>query len=202
MKWLSGRSRRARGEVAAHNGTTPVRREGWRTRATEAELAFPLLGPRVALRPFSPDDGRAAHQIYADPEVMRWVGHGAVTSYAATESIIRQYITHQQLHGFAFWAVTDRRTGEIIGDAGLARTADGAVEMGYTLRKDRWGEGLGTETAGVCIEAAHTLGIPRVRALVEAPNVASRRVLEKLGFERDGTTLAFGRPHLVYRRTP
>ncbi len=179
----------------------------WRDASGEGDdgaptaLAFPITGRRVALRPFMLDDIPAIHRVYSDPEVMRWVGHGAVGSEAATESILRQYMAHQRLHGFGFWAVTDRATDHVIGDAGLARTADGEIEMGYTLARDRWGVGLGTETAALCLSAARTLGIERVRALVEAPNAGSRHVLEKLGFEQDGTTLAFGRPHLVYRRT-
>jgi RimJ/RimL family protein N-acetyltransferase len=131
---------------------------------------------------------------------MRYVGHGAVGSITGTESMIRQYMAHQRTHGFGFWAVTDRASGVIIGDAGLARTVDGEVEMGYTLAKAWWGRGLGTEAATLCVAAARgPLGLTRLRALVEAPNVASQHVLEKLGFTRDGVTLAFDREHLVYR---
>ena len=73
--------------------------------------------------------------------------------------------------------------------------------MGYTLRRDFWGRGLGTEVAGLCVATAEgPLGLPRVRALVEAPNAASRHVLDKLGFRQNGVTVAFGREHLVYVR--
>lgn len=161
---------------------------------------FPLLGPSIALRPFTLADVPTAHLVYSDPEVMRWVGHGAVGSITGTESMIRQYMAHQRTHGFGFWAVTDRGTGVVIGDAGLARTIDGEVEMGYTLAKAWWGKGRGTEAASLCVEAARgPLGLKRLRSLVEEPNIASRHVLEKLGFERDGVTMAFEREHLVYR---
>lgn len=161
---------------------------------------FPLVGPSLALRPFTLADVPAAHLVYSDPAVMRYVGHGAVGSITGTESMVRQYMAHQRTHGFGFWAVTDRATGVIIGDAGLARTVDGEVEMGYTLAKAWWGRGLGTEAATLCVAAARgPLGLTRLRALVEEPNVASQRVLEKLGFSRDGVTLAFDREHLVYR---
>lgn len=163
---------------------------------------FPLVGPSLALRPFTLADVPAAHLVYSDPDVMRFVGHGAVSSITGTESMVRQYMAHQRTHGFGFWAVTDRATGVLIGDAGLARTIDGEVEMGYTLAKAWWGRGLGTEAATLCVEAARgLLGIERLRALVEEPNLASRHVLEKLGFERDGVTMAFEREHLVYRLT-
>ena len=144
----------------------------------------------------------AAHLVYSDPEVMRYVGHGAVRSMTGTESMIRQYMAHQRTHGFGFWAVIDNDSGVLIGDAGLARTVDGEVEMGYTLAKAWWGKGIASEAAGICVETARgPLEVPRLRSLVEAPNLASRRVLEKLGFERDGVTMAFDREHLVYRLT-
>lgn len=173
-----------------------------RVRPDAEGLRFPISGPRLDLRPFTEADVPAVHRVYSDPEVMRWVGHGAVPDISASESIVRQYMAHQQTHGFGFWAVVDRATGVLIGDAGLARTVGGDVEMGYTLRRDYWGRGLGTEAAGLCVDVARgPLALPRVRALVEAPNAASRHVLDKLGFEQQGVTIAFGREHLVYVRT-
>lgn len=163
-------------------------------------VEFPLVGQSIALRPFTLDDVPAAHLVYRDPQVMRFVGHGPVASLSGTESMVRQYMAHQRAHGFGFWAVIDRKSGLLIGDAGLARTADGEVEMGYTLAQAWWGRGIATEAATLCVEAARgPLGIPRLRALVEAPNRASRRVLEKVGFHKDGVTMAFDREHVVYR---
>lgn len=163
-------------------------------------MLAPLVGASVELRPFSIDDAPAAHAVYSDPEVMRWVGRGPVASLEATRSMLRQYMAHQDAHGYGFWAVVDRASGRLIGDAGLALTMAGEVEMGYTLGRPWWGRGLGTEVAGLWVAAAFgELDIPRIRALVEAPNRASRHVLEKLGFEEDGVTIAFDREHLVYR---
>lgn len=159
-----------------------------------------LVGATIELRPFTLGDAPAVHSVYSDPEVMRWVGRGPVTSVEATRTMLRQYIAHQDAHGFAFWAVIDRETGSVIGDAGLAVTLEGEVEMGYTLGRAWWRQGRASEAAGLWVDAAFSrLGIPRLRALVEAPNAGSRRVLENLGFREDGVTDAFGRPHLVYR---
>ena len=193
---LSGRSPRFAGKTIERWRSGP----SWGRGASLNRVEFPLVGPSLALRPFTLADVPAAHLVYSDPDVMRFVGHGAVGSITGTESMIRQYMAHQRTHGFGFWAVTDRATGVLIGDAGLARTIDGEVEMGYTLAKAWWGRGLGTEAASLCVGAARgPLGLARVRALVEEPNHASRHVLEKLGFTRDGVTLAFDREHLVYR---
>ncbi|MBJ7472358.1 MAG: GNAT family N-acetyltransferase [Solirubrobacteraceae bacterium] len=165
-------------------------------------MQSPLVGATILLRPFTLADVPAAHAVYSDPAVMRYVGHGPVRAIGGTDSMIRQYMAHQRTHGFGFWAVVDKATGVVIGDAGLARTADGEVEMGYTLAQAWWGRGVASQAAGLWVGAARDqLGIERLRALVEEPNLGSRRVLEKLGFERDGVTIAFDREHLVYRLT-
>lgn len=164
-------------------------------------LVFPLRTERLALRPFTDADVPAMRGIYGDPEVMRWVGHGPVSDDATIHGMLAQYLAHQRAHGFAFWAVTEAGSGRVIGDAGVALTAGGEAEMGYTLERSAWGRGLGTEVAGLCADLAlSTLGFSRVRALVEPENERSLHVLEKLGFTQEGTTLAFGRSHLVLRK--
>jgi hypothetical protein len=49
--------------------------------------------------------------------------------------MLGEYIDHQRACGFSFWAVIERRSGELIGDAGLY-SRDGEVELGYTLSSD------------------------------------------------------------------
>lgn len=166
-----------------------------------APLVFPLESERLQLRPFVEADVAAMRRVYGDPQVMRWVGYGPIATEDGVRGMLAQYATHQRAHGFAFWAVIERASGELIGDAGLALTGAGEIEMGYTLARDRWGAGLGTEVALLCSHTAlHVLGYPQVRALVEPENAASRHVLEKAGFREDGSTVAFGRPHVVMRR--
>ncbi len=170
-----------------------------RAATVEGVLALPLVGPRVELRPFTLRDAPAMLAVYGDPEVMRWVGHGPVATLAEVEAMLSQYITHQDRYGYAFWAVVERASGRVIGDTGLARTADGKIEMGYTLAREAWGRGLATEAAGLALHAAlETLQMPAVRALVEPGNLASQHVLTKLGLTPAGEVLAFGRPHLAY----
>ena len=130
-----GRKSPPAGQTDAGRWTAGLRRRS----ASLDRVEFPLVGPSISLRPFTAADVSAAHRVYSDPEVMRFVGHGAVRSLAGTESMIRQYMAHQRAHGFGFWAVVDNASNQLIGDAGLARTIDGEVEMGYTLGKAWWG---------------------------------------------------------------
>ena len=112
------------------------------------------------------------------------------------------YRRHQREHGFAFWAVVDRGSGALIGDAGLEVTEHG-VELGYTLARTAWGQGLATEAARLCVAAAFgPLELPRLVALADVENPASARVLETIGFLHAGRSVAFGRPHHAFELTP
>jgi ribosomal-protein-alanine N-acetyltransferase len=161
-----------------------------------------LETPRLVMRPFATADLDAIHSVYSDPEVMRWVGTGPVAGRTTTARMLDGYAAHQRAYGFSFWAVVETATDTLIGDAGLHRTATGETELGYTLAQSAWGRGYATEAAGAWLDAAFTqLDIDEVIALAEPPNRASLHVLEKVGLRRNGTRMAFGREHLLYRVT-
>ena len=160
-----------------------------------------LETPRLLLRPFGSGDAALIHRVYSDPEVMRYVATGPMADLSATKRLLHDYDVHQERHGYSFWAVVERASGALVGDAGLYRTPTGEVELGYTLGVAAWGRGYATEAAGTWLETAFaTLGIESVVALAEPANTRSLRVLEKLGMHTDGERIAFGRPHAVYRR--
>jgi ribosomal-protein-alanine N-acetyltransferase len=163
--------------------------------------AVNLTTVRLCLRPFTASDHDAIHAIYADPEVMRYVGHGAHRTTAETVRALRGYAEALRTRGYGFVAVVERSSGALIGDAGLHPLAGRGpdVELGYTFARAAWGRGYATETAAALVaHAFEALGMPRVMAQVEPENERSRHVLEKLGMTQRGVRLTYGRPHLVY----
>jgi RimJ/RimL family protein N-acetyltransferase len=164
-------------------------------------VTVPRAGPRLLLRAFTPADAPAAHRlIYGDPEVMRHVGTGPLADLTATRELLAAYAAHHADHGFGFWAVEERATGALVGDAGLERTLRGEVELGYTLARGAWGRGYATEAGELCVAAARELGLGELVGVVDVGNPGSVRVLEKLGFRPAGERIAYGRPHRVLRR--
>jgi RimJ/RimL family protein N-acetyltransferase len=160
-----------------------------------------LTTARLHLRPFTLGDQAAIHAVYADPEVMRFVGHGAHRTVADTATALRTYGDVLERRGYSFLAVTERESGALIGDAGLHPLGGVGpdVELGYTLARDAWGKGYATELGRALVEYAFTvLGVPRVVAQVEPANTASRNVLAKLGMSEREQRTAYGRPHLLY----
>jgi [ribosomal protein S5]-alanine N-acetyltransferase len=160
-----------------------------------------LTTERLHLRPFTRGDEVAIHAVYADPEVMRFVGHGAHRTSAETAGALRTYRDVLERHGYSFLAVIERSSGALVGDGGLHPLAGVGpdVELGYTLARRVWGRGYATELGRALVEYAFTvLRVPRVVAQVEPANTASRHVLAKLGMVERETRTAYGRPHLLY----
>ena len=160
-----------------------------------------LTTSRLWLRPFTPADHESIHAVYADPEVMRFVGNGPHRTMAETAAALRVYGEVLDRRGYSFVAVTERAGGALVGDGGLHPLGgDGPdVELGYTLARVVWGRGYATELGQALVEYAFTvLLVPRVVAQVEPANLASRHVMEKLGMTERGQRTAYGRPHLCY----
>jgi len=107
-----------------------------------------LATDRLVLRPFDAGDAEAHARLYADPEVTRWLGDGPWYGEAARERSalsLRRFAEHWDAHGWGVWAVTDGRTGEVMGQCGLKYLQIGPegtppdVEVLYALAPRFWG---------------------------------------------------------------
>jgi ribosomal-protein-alanine N-acetyltransferase len=138
---------------------------------------------RLSLREFSPDDVDALALILSDAETMRY--YPKPFDRAAVEQWIARNLCRYAEDGHGLWAMVLKSTGELIGDCGLTvQIVDGAkeLEIGYHVRRDRWGQGLATEAARACRDFGFSrLGLDRLISLIRPENVPSRRVAEKNG---------------------
>jgi RimJ/RimL family protein N-acetyltransferase len=90
------------------------------------------------------------------------------------------------------WALV--AAGAVIGGAGYApRHVPGLAEIGYWIVPERRGAGLATAAVELVVSQAFAAGIERLQATVEPWNVASQRVLEKAGFDREGLLRGYAR---------
>ena len=153
------------------------------------------------VRCFVPEtDAEPMFRVYGDPEVMRFIPGGALSDEVAVRSLLERYANAQLRQGFSSWAVVDRETGQPIGDAGFGIfEPTGEVELGYTLARDRWGQGYATEAARACLVAGlEQLGGPRIVAVVDAENAASLHLPGRIGMKKIETIHAYGRPHVLF----
>jgi len=143
---------------------------------------------RLRLRRLSADDEHALVELDSDPDVMRWVGSPpGCRPHAETVERVRQRIGAD--HGaLGFWVVEGRDGGGAIGlVALLPMPAGGDIELAYRLARRAWGRGLATEAASAIIAYAFGAArLPRLVAVTYPDNVASQRVLARLGFTPAG----------------
>ena len=138
---------------------------------------------RVYLRPFTFDDLDAFAVICSDQDVMRYIGAGRPLSREETQVRLNAIIEHRDKNGFGVWAAVDRSKSTLMGYCGLQfldNTPE--VEVGYRLAKRFWGMGLASETAKASLRYGfEELSLGRIVAVVQPANIASQRVLEKVG---------------------
>ena len=152
---------------------------------------------RLYVRPWTPDDVAAAFAIYRDPEVTRWLGntrtHATIDDSHDWLARIADYNASKPA-GMGLWAATLRSTGEPIGSLGIAPLDGGPeIEIGYHLGVAWWGQGYATELAsGGRDYAFDTLGLTRLVGVTFPENIASQRVLKKIGLRHLGQGRYFG----------
>lgn len=142
---------------------------------------------RLALRRFTRADVDHLVDLDSDPEVMRFLTGGTPTPRAVIESeILPRFLrSYQRFTGYGYWAAIEKATGAFLGWFSLVPPEDDRpddVELGYRLHRSAWGQGYATEGAHALIRHGFTeLGVRRVHATTYQDNLASRRVMEKVG---------------------
>ena len=142
---------------------------------------------RLLLRPLSLDDVDAMAPMYADAEVMTFIG-GVKTREQTAEQIVRIMSLFSE-QGFGLYGVVEKSSGSLLGRAGLiAQQVEGAreLELAYGLKRQAWGQGYATEAIVAVREwGFRQLEAPHFVSLVHAANSRSARVAERLGARHD-----------------
>ena len=151
---------------------------------------LPIVTGRLILRDFTMEDAPAVHRYGSDPEVMRYMPWGPNT-WTETQDFLRRKLDDQRADPGSFFdfAVTLAFSGEIIGSCGISiiSTQRRQAAIGYVYRRDVWGKGYATEAAKALIALGFEhLGMHRIFAYCDVDNLASARVLEKTGMQREG----------------
>jgi RimJ/RimL family protein N-acetyltransferase len=150
----------------------------------------PIETDRLRLRDFREEDWRAVHEYASDPEVVRYLPFGPNTE-GETRSFIASAIAYQfeKPRRHFELAVIQKETERLVGACGFRFTSprDKEASMGYIFRRTVWGEGYATEAARAMLAFGFDqLGAHRVFATCAPENVASIRVLKRIGMRREG----------------
>lgn len=141
--------------------------------------------PRLRLMPYSEADIAELVPLIGAQEV-------AATTlripHPYTEQDAREFITATRQGGLLRRSIRLRSEGKLVGGVGLnVEEEHQRAELGYWIGVPYWGHGYATEAAGEMVRYGfEVLGLHRIFASYFSNNPASRRVLQKLGMEREG----------------
>lgn len=150
-----------------------------------------LSAAHIDLREIVESDWPAVHAYGSDPEVVKFELWGPNTEAESRDFVARCLRAQAEEARRSFeLAVTLRDGGQLIGAAGvrLLSAEHSEAEIGYAFARAHWGRGLATEAARALLAFGFgELGLHRISATCHAANLASARVLEKIGMRREGT---------------
>lgn len=143
---------------------------------------------RLVLRRFAPDDADALHGYLSRPEAVHFEPYGLQSRQDCVLEARRRSGDPD------FLAVCLADTGELVGNLYFHPEEPAAwrtSELGYVFHPDHWGHGYATEAVRGLLDAAFAeWGVRRVTARCNPENTASWRLLERVGFRREGHLLA------------
>ena len=175
-----------------------------------------LHSERLTLTPYSLADADFAVELFSDPDVRKYTG--GKMEEDAIRSKMPDWVRRGGNGCIGVWCIAKKNSGEKIGSAALlpipadddtdyslvvpGQMPDGDIEIGYHLKKSAWGKGYATEAAQRLLQMAFEQSpLTEVVATFDPGNVASRKVLERVGFVNRGMRRCYGEEGVDYRFT-
>jgi RimJ/RimL family protein N-acetyltransferase len=144
-----------------------------------------IITNRLGFRRWREDDLPLALGLWGDYEVTKLIdARGQLTTNQVQDRLIKEIATEKE-YGVQYWPIFLRETGEHVGGCGLRPydLAKGTYEIGFHIRSAHWRCGYATEAARAVMKFAfNELKAKALFAGHNPKNVASRALLEKLGF--------------------
>jgi ribosomal-protein-alanine N-acetyltransferase len=138
---------------------------------------------RLHLTPLSPDDLPGMHSVWIEPGVRRFLWDDEIISKEHAAEVIDESVRLFEAEGLGLWSVRPRGEARIIGFGGFWFFHDPPeLQILYGLTEANWNRGFATEIARAVIRYGfEELGLERIEASADAPNLSSLRVMEKSG---------------------
>ncbi|WDO12952.1 GNAT family N-acetyltransferase [Flavobacterium sp. WW92] len=158
---------------------------------------------RLLLRELLPTDDVGMFELDSNPQVHIYLGNKPVTSIEQVREAIANIRQQYLENGIGRWAVILKETNEFIGWSGLKleKNVNGYetfYDLGYRFIQKHWGKGYAYETAKAFVDFGfNDMKLEKINAYADFDNLASRRVLEKVGmhfvnaFDDEGTQEAW-----------
>ncbi len=157
-----------------------------------------LVTERLKLRAIFPSDAAELFALMSDDNVSRFHELESFDSIEQAHETIANYTHWFQSDHAVRWGILKKESMELIGTCcfDTFHPKYQSVNLGYNLRSEHWGHGFATESVNKIVEYAFEYGIVgpinRIQAITVPENVASEKVLERLGFRKEGTMRQYG----------
>ena len=159
---------------------------------------------RLLLREITPADFDGLYKMNSDPLIMKYVGDGTTRSHEQMLQELEILISHYtRKPGLGIWATELKGSGHFIGASGLVYYDNThEIEVGYRLQKEFWNWGYATEASfGLLQYGFKTLALEKIVSSAHVDNMASRRVMEKIGMSYIDVRLHYGCLQAYYEIT-
>ncbi|GAA6614965.1 GNAT family N-acetyltransferase [Scytonema sp. NUACC26] len=155
---------------------------------------FPTIETKnLILRETKLADAQDIFQIFANDEVTRYHDLETATRVEQAQFLIERRAERFQNKQGIRWGIARKEDNIIIGSCGYSIKNRFLLEIGYELARDYWGKGIMTEALQAIIKwGFQELDINRIEAMVLIENIASIRLLEKMGFLEEGLLREYG----------
>ncbi len=160
------------------------------TRQTDSNVRNVIETERLRLEPWDDSHFERFARFMSDAHVTRYIRPEPLDLDRAIDQHERS-LEEWQLHGFGKRAMIEIETDQWLGFVELSPVGpnkgsrDDDIELGYFVEPSRWGEGIATEAAAATRDDAfHRCKLPELIGRCRVENVASSRVLRKVGFRR------------------
>ena len=159
---------------------------------------------RLVVREWRDEDAEPLAEIGSDIQFVRYLQGRPWTIDDAVGMISNCRVVGESI-GATLWALEDRHSGALVGYCGLGVTNAACVrgdliEIGWGIERSRWGQGLASEAASEVLTYGRQLfDNRRLIAKCHADNLASERVMQRIGLRHAGCVRYLDYPTLLYR---
>ncbi len=161
--------------------------------------------PRLTLRPFTIDDVDDLLSLWTDPMVRKFLWDDQIIPRERAVAVVESSVEYFRSFGFGFWRASLKSDPALAGFGGLRhfdypKTSKKEVELLYGIAPLHWGKGLATEIAGAVLRYGfEENNLECIYAGADLPNIASFRVMERVGMKFDAQVTVNGIENLYYR---
>jgi RimJ/RimL family protein N-acetyltransferase len=136
---------------------------------------------RLLLRRFMQDDWQDLHEYLSQEEVVKFEPYDVFTQDASRDEAARRS------NDYRYWAVCLKACGKLVGNVYISKQDFGTWELGYVFNKSYQKKGYATEAARALMDDAfRNKNARRIIAMCNPLNERSWKLLERLGFRREG----------------